>query len=380
MHLDAIAGHERARGFLRRAMADGRVSHAYLFTGPAGVGKTATALAFATDLLEAAGSPRVTPAHPDLWVEDGDGETIGIDTIRLEARVARGTRGEGAETADEAPAKAGKALGGSLAPWPPPVQSLQAFLALKGMHSDRRVAVLARAERLRETAAAPLLKTIEEPPEGAVLIVCTENADLLPATIRSRCQEVEFGRLRDIEVETFLAARTVAMEPAALRLAGGCPGRALRLAADPEGVARRLDWDAALRRLRGGDWLDVVSLGARFGGPDSRANRVLAREAMEVWEAGLRDLAVALAGAPELAAAGVEAAGVTVEDAVSLWRSARETADRVQSNVNPRLAIEVFLSEVARGRGALVEAVGSEYLSAEISGGGAANPPPAERR
>jgi hypothetical protein len=56
-----------------------------------------------------------------------------------------------------------------------------------------------------------------------------------------------------------------------------------------------------------------------------------------------------------------------VDAAVSLWRAARETADRIQSNVNPRLAIEVFLRDVARGRSETVEAVGSEYVSGVLS-------------
>src|SRR3984893_2171404 len=212
----STAGSPPPGEFLRTAVSTGWPSHASLFVGPSGVGKTATALAFAADLLEAAGAPVGTGLHPDLWVEDSDTEQVSIETIRRDGKTGRA--GPDAEVPGA------------------PAQSLQAFLSLKGMLSDRRVAVLGRAERLRETAAAPLLKTIEEPPPGAVLILCAEASDLLPATIRSRCQEVEFQRLSDTQVRDFLSTRDRDLEPRVLHLAGGCPGRALRLADDPEQV------------------------------------------------------------------------------------------------------------------------------------------------
>src|SRR5258708_9085321 len=81
MQLDAIAGTGRARAFLKHAVDTGLPSHAYLFTGPAGVGKTASALAFAADLLAAAGAPVGAGLHPDLWVEDSDAEQVTIQTI-----------------------------------------------------------------------------------------------------------------------------------------------------------------------------------------------------------------------------------------------------------------------------------------------------------
>jgi DNA polymerase-3 subunit delta' len=330
MELDAIAGNERARAFLKHAVDTGLPSHAYLFTGPAGVGKTASALAFAADLLAAAGAPVGPGLHPDLWVEDSESEQVSIETIRRDGKTGR-AGGDGSETPGA------------------PAQPLQAFLSLKGMLSDRRVAVLARAERLRETAAAPLLKTIEEPPPGAVLVLCTEASDLLPSTIRSRCQEVEFQRLSDAGVAAFLAARGLALEPAVLHLAGGCPGRAVRLAEDPDEAARRLEWAGALAGLLGGSWLDVVSLGARFGTPDTARNRLLAREALDVWETQVRDLSITSAGASDLTGGRPGPwPTMTLTHLLDVWASLREAADRVENNVNPRLAIEVFLADVRR--------------------------------
>ena len=356
MLLDAIAGHQRVRTDLLRAVRADNPAHAYLFVGPPSVGKTTTALAFAGDLFAAAGSPPISAGgvHTDLWVEDSDAETIGIDIIRRDGK----TRPESAD----APATG------------VPIQPLQAFLGLRGMHSDRRVAVIARAERLRETAAAPLLKTIEEPPGGAVLILCTQAADLLPATIRSRCRVVDFGRLGDVELRDFAQQRGVELAGPLLRLAQGRPGLALQLAAEPENAQRRLDWGTALESMAAGSWLDIVSLGARFGGSDSARNRALAREALDCWECWIRDFSAGRAGAAELTegqhqpdisplsgaaeseptvppAVWAEAsdpawAHIGLSQLVEIWASAREAADRVENNVNPRIAIEVFLADV----------------------------------
>ncbi|MEA2645856.1 MAG: polymerase subunit delta [Chloroflexota bacterium] len=324
MNLDAIAGHARVRAFLKNALRDGSVSHAYLFVGPTGVGKTATALAFAADLLEAAAVAPGSAVHPDLWVEDSATETIGVDLLR---------RDRGARSGPDPEAEAGV-----------PAQPLQAFLSLKGMYSDRRVAVVARAQRLTDPAASALLKTIEEPPEGAVLVLCAEAAELLPPTIRSRCQELEFGRLADPDVTAFLTAQGEAATPELLRLARGCPGVALRLARDPDEQSRRAGWTGALAAVLDGSWIEIVGLGARFGTGDAARNRGLAREALDAWEWWLRDVAAARV---EGTAAGDAAAdGIDIADLLRLWESAREAADRVENNVNPRLAIEVFLADV----------------------------------
>ncbi|HEY8741429.1 MAG TPA: hypothetical protein VIN56_12655 [Candidatus Dormibacteraeota bacterium] len=330
MLLDQIAGHERARAILRHAVTTGQPAHAYLFLGPPSVGKTATALAFAGDLFEAAGSLLLTDGvlHPDLWVEDSDAEGISIDVIRKDHKPSRDT----AEAAR---------LG-------VPGQPLQAFLSLRGMHSDRRVAVIARAERLKETAASPLLKTIEEPPEGVVLVLCAQAADLLPATIRSRCQVVDFNRLSEVELRDFLTSVGVELPGPLLRLAQGRPGLAMALAADPEGAQRRLDWGAALESAGSGTWLDIVRLGARFGGADSARNRALAREALDCWEGWIRDFTAGRAGAGDAAPSVPPWSGIDLRALVRVWESAREAADRVENNVNPRLAIEVFLADVQR--------------------------------
>ena len=94
-------------------------------------------------------------------------------------------------------------------------------------------------------------------------------------------------------------------------------------------------------------------MGSQFGTSDSARNRLIAREALSVWETDVRDLAVARAGVQEQA--GVETAlwpTLPLPELLELWQSVRAAADRVENNVNPRLAIEVFLADVRRARAA----------------------------
>src|SRR5258708_11188413 len=148
MQLDGIAGNQRARAFLKHAVDTGLPAHAYRFTGPAGGGKPATGLAFAADLLAAAGAPSGAGLHPDLWVEDSDAEQVSIETIRRDGRTGRAV-GDGSEIAGA------------------PAQPLQAFLSLKGMLSDRRGAVLARSPPPPAAPPPPPPPTPPAAPPGA---------------------------------------------------------------------------------------------------------------------------------------------------------------------------------------------------------------------
>lgn len=189
-----------AKRLLEAALAEGP-AHAYLFHGPAGVGKRAAAQAFAGALL---GDPRRvdTRTHPDLRVIEPLGEMIRIDEIR----------------------------------------ALHHDLHMRPFEGSRRVYLIVDAHRMNEDAAAALLKDLEEPPSYATIVLVADELGPLPETIRSRCQLVPFRRLSRSAVEAWVAARSpeLATEDVAVvgRLAGGRLDRA----------ARQLDADARARR------------------------------------------------------------------------------------------------------------------------------------
>ena len=189
-----------AKRLLEAALADGP-AHAYLFYGPAGVGKRTAARALAGVLL---GDPRRVDAatHPDLRVIEALGEMIRIDEIR----------------------------------------ALHHDLHMRPFEGDRRVYLILDAHRMNDDAAAALLKDLEEPPSYATLVLVADELGSLPETIRSRCQLVPFRRLSRSAVEKWLAGRApelTAGDAAILaRVAGGRLDRAARLL-DPDARAQR---------------------------------------------------------------------------------------------------------------------------------------------
>ena len=154
-----------AKRLLEAALAE-HPSHAYLFHGPAGVGKHTAALALAGALL---GDPRRVDAgtHPDLRVIEPLGEMIRIDEIR----------------------------------------ALHHDLHMRPFEGDRRVYLLFHAHRMNDEAAAALLKDLEEPPSYATLVLVADELGQLPETIRSRCQLVPFRRLSRAAVESWIERR-----------------------------------------------------------------------------------------------------------------------------------------------------------------------------
>ncbi len=209
----AIPEQFEAKRLLSGALRDGE-AHAFLFHGPAGVGKTAAAFAFAGAQLGDA--RRVAErTHPDLRIVEPLGDMIRIDVIR----------------------------------------ELHHDLHLRPFEADRRVYILLSAHLLNDDAADALLKDLEEPPLYATIVLVADVLGPLPETIRSRCQLVPFRRLSERAVRDWLAVEAPelgeAEATAVARVAGGRLDRARRLI-DPDVRERRAAIIAAAR----GPYLD----------------------------------------------------------------------------------------------------------------------------
>jgi len=303
----------------------GRLSHALLLTGPEQVGKTTTALALAVELLEAEAWPGGPLAHPDLWLEDSDSQNIHIGRVRL-----AGTEGP----------------------------TLQDFLSLRPYAGGRRVAVMGRADRLTEQAADCMLKTLEEPPPATHLILCAAHAERLPATILSRCELVALSPASASEIIAWLIERGVPEETAAAvaPLSAGRPGRALRLAGDPEALRAEIEALNLFLSAGGTGTAGGLSVASKFAFSQNWEGRERALVVLAAWAMFVRDAACFAAGTPELAA------WAAYRGALERWAEAMPagriveilgrivgTADAVSANAQPRLAFEALLLDVFAG-------------------------------
>jgi DNA polymerase-3 subunit delta' len=264
-------GHEAVVERLEGARRDSALPHALLLSGPAGVGKTTLALWLATSVLDAASWPGGLAAHPDLWLEDSDSERIGIDRIRAGSRAEAGP-------------------------------SLQDVMSLRTYAGGMRVALLARADRLTEQAADALLKTLEEPPPGTLIILCAANPEALPATVLSRAQQFSMGTVPVARIVAWLEAAGTESRLARLAaaLAGGRPGRALRLASEPGALAGEVDALHAFLAIAGGGMEGALRAAAELTPGAGAEGRERAMMLLAVWSSFVRDAALEASAVSEL--------------------------------------------------------------------------------
>lgn len=302
-----------------------RLTHAILFTGPEQVGKTTTALALATELLQSRGWPGGPLAHADLWLEDSDAQNIHIGRLRL---------------------------GGTEGP------TLQDFLSLRPYAGGRRVAVMGRADRLTEQAADSLLKTIEEPPPRTHLLLCAAHPERLPQTILSRCELVSLGPVAAPEVTAWLATKGVEGPAAELAaaLSAGRPGRALRLATEPDALHVEMEALNAFVAAGGGGTAGALDAASRFAFAQSWEGRERALVVLAAWASFVRDAVCFAAGTPELAVwtlyrtalerwAEVLPAGRIVQ----ILSAIVAATDAISINAQPRLTFEALLLGIFAG-------------------------------
>ncbi len=206
---------ERAVALLRRALAGGRLHHAYLFEGPGGVGKERTALALAARLLCQA--PDRAP-EADACGRCHACHMLAVGTHPDFLVVHRGLHKVHPSTAVRQ--RRGLFL---------TIDLIRHFLiepiGLMPTQGRWRVYVVRDAERLNEEAQNALLKTLEEPPSHARIVLITSAPLQLLPTIRSRCQRVPFDRLPDAFVAAELERRLRLPSDAAAALARLSDGR-----------------------------------------------------------------------------------------------------------------------------------------------------------
>jgi DNA polymerase-3 subunit delta' len=236
------------------ALQRGRLHHAWLLTGPEGVGKATFAYRAARRLLGAPPDPAygVLGSNPDHPVSRQVMARSHPDLMVLE-RIGEDGKVRKVIPVDD-------------------VRKLAEFFSKSPASAPHRVAIIDAADDLNPNAANALLKTLEEPPPKGVLLMVSHSPGRLLATIRSRCRRLAFHPLEQHAAAAFVQARTDVNDEDALRLAkmsGGAPGKALALAA-----ADAIVMDDAARGLLADlpkvDEAMALSLADRFRGGEGQ--------------------------------------------------------------------------------------------------------------
>jgi len=351
MSWSELIGHDEIADRFRRALAEGRLAHTFLFVGPEGIGKRSFALALAqallcqqraAELLDPCGQcPSCVQAlagtNPDLILV---GRPAGKSEIPV--GVLKGD--------DTYPVE----------------QSLLFNLGLRPFYGGRKVAILDDADFLNVTGANCLLKTLEEPPTTSVLILISSSADKQLPTIRSRAQIIRFRPLASDVVARLLVERQIVSDASeAKKLAaysGGSLTRASELA-DPALWEFRREILKQLGQLA----LSSVALAQstiKFvdeAGKDAPPRRARLRLAIGFSTGFFRQLVRRLSGLQpegdaELIVAVESAAGQDawhLESATDAVERCLQAAVEVDRNANQHTLIEAWLDEVASGQSAV---------------------------
>ena len=360
---DQIYGQPRVREFLRTSVATEHVTHAYLFTGPAGSNKTQSAYALAAALL---------------CENDGCASCETCDRVfRRKHPDVRYYAPEGA--------------GGYLVEQ---VREIVADTALAPIQSNRKIYILDRVDLLSASAANAFLKTLEEPPEDVVIILLGRTRESVLPTIVSRCSVVPFRHIPASEAAAILSQRTGAapdLAKIAIEACGGSITRGIEFLKSNERLAFRKRVLDVLAHIGDADLWDVLSQASELvvlaKAPldtvraaheaqlaenadflersairqiEARNKRELSAKSMESFKqitaitaSFLRDVMTVCAGAPELvinydARPQIEDVAARTDEArvAKALAAVHECDEAITYNVSPETCLDALLFEI----------------------------------
>jgi DNA polymerase-3 subunit delta' len=321
-HTWHVDGHDWAVDHLRKSMANERVRHAYLFLGPESVGKETLARAFAMALNCTHPDPSLRPCgecsschriqsgnHPDVFYAQTDSNT---GALKIEE-----------------------------------IRSMTGRIALKPFEGHYRVAILPDFDHAQPRAQDALLKTLEEPPPHAILILLAPSADMILPTITSRSQILH---LRPLSAQTICDVLVdkhgadIRMAGLIAHVSGGRIGWALNALHNPDALAQREQQLAALEQIIQSNRAGRFALAEDLG-KDKQSLFPL----LELWLTYWRDLMLLCEGSG-LEPSNVDRAPafeqlaryVSADEALAALNATQTALRTLHTNANTRLALEVM--------------------------------------
>jgi len=327
-----VIGQTRAVSLLQRGLETGSLAHAYLFVGPAHVGKMTLALNLAQALnCESTEPPcgRCDSCQKIASAKHADIQIIGLGT-------------------DEDSAKARSKVEISI----DQIRQIQHSASLPPFEGRHKVFIIDGAELLSTEAANCLLKTLEEPVGKVVFILLTTNERFLPTTVTSRCQRLELFPLAITEAEVALN-RNWDIEPTKAklltRLSHGCLGWAVSAALDDGLLNQRAELLDGLLDIVSADCEERFAYTARLATQFSQ-NRGLAQERLDLWLGWWRDLLLVKVGCSgditnvdRLAMLIDQARGYSLAQIKAFINNIRAAGEQLRQNANPQLVLEVLM-------------------------------------
>ena len=315
-----IYGHERQIAILKKAIAQRRVGHAYLFSGINSIGKRTLASQFAKalncdqadNLFDACGKCssclKVQHAsHSDIIFIAADGQFIRINAIR----------------------------------------EIQEQMKFKPLEGRWRAVIIDDADKMNDQAANALLKTLEEPSASNILILISSKPYSMPATIISRCRHMRFNPLSAAAVARFLVEHEgIEQQKSGLLagLSGGSIGRALEL--DQEDIASyRAEIMQLLMNTQKDDPISLLNLASFFGQDKKKIKQGLDiinscfRDALVFKETGKNEMLINQDKSSFINILAQKLSGEQILQNIFLIARAWET---IEQNVNKTLTLETM--------------------------------------
>lgn len=330
-----IIGHDNAVDQLARAVQSGRVNHAYLFTGPAGVGRRTMARTFAQALVCQAERASRPCGQCQVCRRVQDGVFSDVTTVSLETQLAASERRDSRNTVISIET----------------IRELRSSVSLRPMESDWRVAIVEDVERVSRDAYDALLKTLEEPPPYVVLLLIATEFAALPETIRSRCRHIALEPVPREIVSSELVDRGLDSTQADLiaRLTRGRIARAFELVSDTDALEqRRAAVENSLEMIE--DPLIALAEARRMADVYRRGQRDQVQQSIDLLIGLWRDLLLDSAGRrddvtnidviEQLRKTGVNWSLIEIQTAVEACYQALHD---LSVNVQPRLALNTMV-------------------------------------
>jgi DNA polymerase-3 subunit delta' len=324
IHFPALLGQEHLQRQLRAGAANNRLSHAYLLLGPAGSGRSTLALSLFTALNCERRKRQASPCqecpscrraaklqHENLLIIEPDKQAsaqISVDRVRDALR----------------------------------------SLAFPPLNQGVRMMLIRPAEQLNPYSANILLKTLEEPPPGNLIVLCAQDSAGLLPTLVSRCRRLNLQPLSLPVMLNALREKECSQIPARIALSGGYLGQAL--SADPEQIHDSLA--CLLQNSFNSDTFELWAL-ARKITDRFKSDKALDRQGLvgllSLWGHYYRDLAVRQAGRPDLALLEQmeESPALSLSKALDNFNWVRQCQNQILANAQPDLALAVLMHRLA---------------------------------